>query len=91
MSRYLPYGKELIPTEEQIEQQQIKFKRYNYYGIHYGEFDGNDYGEGRLSQKDKDIEQARILIMAGKEIPKDLENRLLEYKKKNKYVKKDIP
>lgn len=91
MSRYLPYGKELIPTEEQIEQQQIKFKRYNYYGVPYGEFDGNDYGEGRLSQKDKDIEQARILIMAGKEIPKDLENRLLEYKKKNKYVKKDIP
>lgn len=81
MEQYLPFGKQIIPSQEQIEAQKTKFKKYDYYGIPYGYFDTSKDGEGYDSKKERDREQARLLIMSGKNIPKDLEIRLLEYKK----------
>lgn len=34
-----------------------------------------------VKKKEKDREEARLLIMKGESITKDLENRLLQYKK----------
>lgn len=81
MSSYLPFGQKITPTNEQVKAQQIKFERYDYYGIPYGQFDTLENGEGHWSKKEKDREEARLLIMKGESIPKDLENRLLQYKK----------
>mgnify|MGYP003315363815 FL=1 len=78
MSSYLPFGQKITPTNEQVKAQQIKFERYDYYGIPYGQFDTLENEEGH---KEKDREEARLLIMKGESIPKDLENRLLQYKK----------
>lgn len=80
MSQFLPFGIKLSPTPEQIEQQNRKFRTFEYYGIPYGIFDGSDKGEGHKTQRDKDIELARILIIKGESLPKDLEQRLLQYK-----------
>lgn len=86
MSQYLPYGKKIVPTQAQMEQQTLKFQQYEYYGIPYDYFDGAE-GEGYKSQKDVDREKARLLILSGKEIPEDLATRLLQYKQ-NENVKK---
>ena len=43
-----------------MKAQQIKFERYDYYGIPYGQFDTLENGEGH---KEKDREEARLLIM----------------------------
>ena len=80
MNQYYPFGKQIIPTQEQVEAQQLKFKKYDYYGIPYGYFDTSKEGEGNTSKKERDRENARLLIMSGKSIPKDLETRLLQYK-----------
>ncbi|MBO5388341.1 MAG: hypothetical protein J6A59_09405, partial [Lachnospiraceae bacterium] len=55
------------------------FQKYDYYGIPYGDFDTSE-GEGYKSEKEVDRENARLLILSGKSIPKDLEIRLLQYK-----------
>lgn len=92
MSEYLPFGEQLIPSKEKVQQQINKFKQYDFYGIQYGNFDTPEYngeynegysdGEGRYySDKEKDIEEARTLILQGEPIPNDLEQRLLSYKK----------
>lgn len=78
MAAYLPYGKRIKPSPEKIKFQQDKFKKYDYYGIPYGGFDASD--EGLTSQMQQDQEEARLLILQGKEIPEDLAKRLLQYK-----------
>ena len=78
MAAYLPYGKRIKPSPEKIKFQQDKFKKYDYYGIPYGGFDASD--EGSTSQMQQDQEEARLLILQGKEIPEDLTKRLLQYK-----------
>lgn len=54
-----------------------RIRRFEYYGIEYNNLDGGELAE---SKKEKDRDEARILILMGKEIPKDLEERLLRYK-----------
>lgn len=78
MSSYLPLGRKIMPTKEQVKTQQVNFDRYDYYGIPYGIIDGTD--EGKLTPKDIDREQAKLFISQGKQLPKDLERRLLNYK-----------
>lgn len=84
MSSYLPFGRKITPTNEQAKAQQIKFERYEYYGIPYGNFDANKQGEGIRSKREKDREQARMLIMRGEKVPKELEDRLFGYKEQDK-------
>jgi hypothetical protein len=79
MKQYLPFGKEIIPTEEQVREQQWLFEQYDFFGIPYGILDGQD--EGQLTEKDIDREQAKLLISEGKTLPLDLQERLLLYKK----------
>lgn len=86
-----------IPTPEEVEKQAKKFEVYDYYGIPYGQFDGDEYNEGdiipeEVYKKITDREEARLLIMKQEKIPEDLAERLLKYKeqdamKKNKAVK----
>lgn len=64
-------------TEQELMIQANKEKLYKFYGIPYDVFDD----EENNSQISKDREKARILIMTGKPIPKDLEEKLLQYKK----------
>lgn len=80
MSQYLPFGKQIIPTQEQVKEQTLKFEQYDYYGIPYGSFDASEEGEGFKSQKEIDREKARLLIMQGKSIPKELADKLISYK-----------
>ena len=80
MSKFLPFGKQIIPTEEQVIKQKSIFSKYEYYGIPYGNFDTSEAGEGFKSQKEVDREKARLLIMQGKSIPQELEDKLLKYK-----------
>lgn len=75
--QYLPFGYQPL-TAEQREQQDRKFELYDYYGIPYGMLDNDNDIE--ISQKEIDREDARLLLMQGKKIPKDLEIRLLRYK-----------
>ena len=77
--RYLPFGKEIKQTEQQKMFEKRKFERYDYYGIPYGMLDG-DTDEGTRTDREEDIEKARLLIMQGEEIPKELADRLLMYK-----------
>lgn len=88
MSQYFPFGKQIVPTQEQVKDQQLKFQKYDYYGIPYGYFDTSEEGEGYKSKKEIDREKARLLILSGKNIPKDLEIRLLQYKKQELAEKK---
>lgn len=83
MAKYLPFGKELVATDEQMKERDEKFRKYEMYGIPYGILD-DTCGEGKRSSIDKDRETARILIMQGKDVPKDLEKRLLAYKNNHK-------
>lgn len=83
MSKYFPFGEQMIPTQEQIEKEKEKFRRYDYYGIPYGYFDDLNMGEGYETEKDMDREEARFLIMKGENIPADLEKRLLYYKQQD--------
>lgn len=64
-------------TLQEIRETHERIRRFEYYGIEYNNFDGGDLPE---SEKEKDQDEARILILMGKEIPKDLEERLLRYK-----------
>lgn len=80
MSKYLPFGRELVMTKEQMAQQENKFEAYDFYGIPYGIIDDTRDGEQFATKKDIDREKARLLIMQQKPLPKDLEQRLLRYK-----------
>lgn len=64
-------------TPQEIKKTNERIKRFEYYGIEYNNFDGGELDE---SKKEKDRDEARIFILMGKEIPKDLEERLLRYK-----------
>ena len=86
--KYLPFGREIVLTDEQQAQQKRKFDLYDEYGIPYGIFDGTHVGEQFRSQKDKDRDAARILIMQGKDIPEDLKERLLSYKNQEQKMKR---
>ena len=77
---FLPLG--YVPqTEEQIAETERRENLYDYYGIPYGIFDGDEKEDSTEIEKDRT--EAQILIMQGKEIPKDLEERLLRYKEKD--------
>lgn len=77
---FLPLG--YVPqTEEQITETERRENLYDYYGIPYGIFDGDEKVDSIEIEKDRT--EAQILIMQGKEIPKDLEERLLRYKEQD--------
>lgn len=79
---FLPLG--FLPqTDEQIAETDRREKLYDYYGIPYGVFDGEKKNIEE-SEIEKDRTEAQILIMQGKEIPHDLEKRLLKYKEEEK-------
>lgn len=83
---YLPFGyKE--QTSEQIKKQTEKFRLYDYYGIPYGIFDESQITENNKIESDR--EKARLMIMKGEDIPKELAEQLLKYKKENLYNKKN--
>ena len=86
MSQYLPFGKKIVPTQEQIEKQTLIYKRYDFYGLPYGHFDASEEADVYSTQKAVDREKARLLILEGKAIPKELEAKLLEYKKQESVV-----
>lgn len=86
MSSYLPFGKRLEATEADIEAESLKFKQYEYYGIPYGYFDLIE-GTESLTEKDKQRNEARLLILEGKSIPPELGDKLLEYKEQDEYGK----
>lgn len=65
---------------DKIELQDYKFSMYDLYGIPYGILDGEQDGEGNITEKERDYDKARILIMQGKDLPEDLKQRLLQYK-----------
>lgn len=75
--QYLPLGYK-PQTPEQLQEQEARFKRYDYYGIPYGIID--DPEDEEITQIEIDQVEAVTLILQGKEIPKDLEQRLLSYK-----------
>ena len=64
-------------TPQEIKKANERIRKFEYYGIEYNNLDGGELAE---SKKEKDRDEARILILMGKEIPKDLEERLLRYK-----------
>ena len=64
-------------TPQEIRETHERIRRFEYYGLEYNAFDEGDFDE---SKKEKDRDEARMLILMGKEIPKDLEERLLRYK-----------
>ena len=70
-------------SEEEIKMTEEKEKLYEYYGIPYGVIDGAENPSKKI-EIEKDRTTAQILIMQGKEIPKELEQRLLKYKEEEK-------
>lgn len=79
---FLPLGYQ-PQSEEEIRMTEEKEKLYEYYGIPYGVIDGADNPNKEI-EIEKDRTTAQILIMQGKEIPKELEQRLLQYKEEEK-------
>lgn len=79
---FLPLGYQ-PQSEEEIRMTEEKEKLYEYYGIPYGVIDGIDNPNKEI-EIEKDRTTAQILIMQGKEIPKELEQRLLKYKEEEK-------
>lgn len=79
---FLPLGYQ-PQSEEEIKMTEEKEKLYEYYGIPYGVIDGSEKEDKDL-EIEKDRTTAQILIMQGKEIPSDLEKRLLQYKENEK-------
>ena len=67
-------------SQEDIDRREKKFKLYDYYGIPHSIFDEIDIPK----KVEKDWSEAVALIMSEKNIPEDLEKRLLEYKRKFK-------
>lgn len=65
-----------IPTQAEIEEKERRKKKLKSLGI---DIDVIDDG---IESEDIDKLQARILIMDGKDIPKDLEEKLLKKKRK---------
>lgn len=64
-------------TKEDIDRRTRIHKMYDYYGIPYGVFDES---KDISVPMEKDWNEAIILISEDKVIPKDLEERLLQYK-----------
>lgn len=79
---FLPLGYQ-PQSEEEIKMTEEKEKLYEYYGIPYGVIDGSEK-DNKDIEIEKDRTTAQILIMQGKEIPADLEKRLLHYKENEK-------
>ena len=66
------------------EEQERRFRLYEYYGLKTGVIYDPPYGEGNIfeTQEEIDKREARQLILGNKELPKDLAERLLGYKEK---------
>ena len=77
---FLPLGYQ-PQSEEEIKMTEEKEKLYEYYGIPYGVIDGTKEDENNI-EKEKDRTTAQILIMQGKTIPSDLEERLTKLEAK---------
>lgn len=73
---YYPLGKQ-VQTKEAYEKQMNRFKLYDYYGIPYGQFDGD---EPSITDYDLAVNKALMYIFVDKELPKDLADYLLEQK-----------
>lgn len=73
-----------IDEEKRIEldeQQRKRFALYDYYWIPYGFLCPGGESEGKpLTPHEKDIESARMYILADQPLPEDLATRLLDYK-----------
>lgn len=68
-------------SKEDIDRREKRLALYDYYGIPHSTFDEIDIPK----KIEKDWSEAVALIVSGKNIPKDLEKRLLEYKSKKEY------
>lgn len=66
-------------TEEELKQREWMYSRAEYLGIDLLAFDSDEVSS---EQYKKDVREASILLGEGKEIPKDLEERLLQVKNK---------
>jgi hypothetical protein len=73
---FLPLGNKM-QTEKEIELNIKRQELSEYYGVPFGVFDS--YDEDKQESEDK--AKAQALILEGKEIPDDLKERLLQYKK----------
>lgn len=63
-------------TFEREQEQLLRFQRYEYFGIPFGQFDGDppdDY------EKQSYLDEAHHLIFLGKELPQELEDKLYKY------------
>jgi hypothetical protein len=80
MSKSYPFDDNIMLSDEQVRQRDIKFELYRYYGIEYDRINDSADGEGIRTKKDKDRDLAHYLIMKGETIPDDLAARLLKYK-----------
>lgn len=63
------------PTPEEIQERKKMYEEADRLGIDLMSFDGNND-----SSKRKDVVDAIVLLGTGKEVPADLEKRLLERK-----------
>lgn len=89
MAKFLPFGREIIATDEQIQKRDVIFEQYEMYGIPYGVLDAT-CGEGKRTEIEKDREAARLLIMQGRDIPQDLRTRLIQYKNESSDKERNI-
>lgn len=74
--RYLPFGEVKLMSAAELEEREKRFRLYEKYGIPYGVFDGEE--EDCFIEADRQM--AVYYIVSGQEIPKDLEERLLNSK-----------
>ena len=81
----LEYWKHAELTPEQVADQERRFALYEEYGIPFGQLDGGDYYYGEIpsTQKQADRDEAQWMIITNKEIPEDLKERLLQYKRED--------
>lgn len=63
---YYPFGKQ-TQSREGYEKQMNRFKLQDYYGIPYGQFDGD---EEIITEYDMAVNKAVMYILAEKELPK---------------------
>jgi len=69
-----------FPTQSDILKEMEQIKKMESLGIEVDVFDGSD--EAEEYEEDIDKLKASILIKQGKELPKDLEERLIQKKKR---------
>lgn len=62
------------------ELEKIQIKKLEALGIEVDVFDDDEPYD---VQREKDVSEATLLVLQGKEVPEELEERLLEYKRKH--------